>query len=170
MMEFDNYEHRGQGGFPVDQPMEALRKDHAFVQQLFERYLNTQDRDVRLQAGPRILALLELHTALEESVFYPGVHVADPTLVDHCEEEHQQAKQLIEQLHGMPADSASAEPLFRQLADAIRLHIDHEENQLFPELERANLDMTALGLEMAAFEANKVSAQARASEQPRMRP
>jgi len=162
--EMELHEHRG-GGFPVDQPMEALRKDHHFVRQLFDRYLNTQDMKVKQEAGPRILALLEMHMAVEESIFYPSVHEVDPQLVDHGEEEHEEAKQIMQQLKNMHPGDAQCDQLFKKLADSVLHHIETEEQQLFPKVQQANLDLSAIGLQMQAYEANMVSTMARDSAQ-----
>src|SRR4051812_22446639 len=136
-MDVDAHAHRGQGGFPVDQPMDALKSDHHLVRQLFERYLNTQDINVKKELGPRILLLLGMHASLEEGVFYPRVRDADPSLVDQCENDHGQAKQLIEQLDGMDEGDPQTEQLFRQLATDMLRHIDMEEQKLFPKVQQA---------------------------------
>lgn len=164
-MDMEPHEQRRQHGFPSDDPLQALKADHDFVRKLFDRYLQTQDIKVKQEAGPRILQLLEMHTSLEESVFYPRVRGVDAPLIDHCEDEHQQAKQMMEQIKGMNPGDAQCDRMFRQLADAIIRHVDSEEQQLFPKVRQAGLDLSAIGLEMQAFEANMVSAQAKQSEQ-----
>lgn len=145
------------GEFPVDQPMEALKTDHRFVRDLFERYFQTQDVNEKRDVGQHVLLLLEMHTRLEETVFYPRVRDADPSLVEHCEQEHDQARQLIEQLKIMDAASDQAEPMFRQLADAIFQHVEAEEQQLFPKVEQARLDLSAIGNEMQALEVQMIA-------------
>jgi hemerythrin superfamily protein len=167
-MEMDPIENRSSSGFPVDDPMQALEKDHDFVKQLFEEFLNTDDMPVRQQAGPRILMLLEMHSALEEATFYPVVQSLDEDLVDECEEQHAQADQLIQQLKGMEVSDPQYEQLLQQLCDAVLQHIDIEENQLFPVVRQSNLDLEAMGLEMQAYEANMVATQAQLSERKDM--
>ena len=83
---------RPQVDFSSDRPIEGLKQQHQFIKKLFDSYLKTQDVAVKRQAGPQILLQLEMHTALEESTFYPAVQKVDTTLVDECEDEHQQAK------------------------------------------------------------------------------
>lgn len=165
-MELEPHEERRQHGFPSDQPLEALKADHRFVRKLFGSYLNTHDPQVRKEAGPRILELLEMHTTLEETVFYPGVRSVDASLVDRCEDEHQHAKQLISQLKTADPVDPKSEQIFRQLADEIIRHIDEEEHQLFPKVEQSQIDLQALGLQMQAWEANTVAAQAQKSVRP----
>lgn len=164
-----NTETRQRHGFPADAPLEALKKDHHYVEQLFDRYLNTDNLQVKNESGQEILQVLEMHMILEETVFYPGVHAIDSALVDQCEQDHEQAKQLIAQLGGRDPGDSRCDDLFRQLSDAITQHVHREEQQLFPKIEQSGLDMNALGIEMQAFEANMVSQQARESAQSERR-
>lgn len=157
-------EQRSAGSMNPDQPFQMLIKDHDFVRHLFNRYLNTHDIEVKQEAGPRILSLLEMHTALEETAFYPRVHHVDPALVDSCEQEHNEVRRMIEQLRGMDPGDPQCDHMFRQLSDAVIQHVQKEEQQLFPKIESAGIDLTELGLQLQAAEANMVSDQARATE------
>lgn len=148
---------RQRGEFPVDQPMEALSADHQFLTQLFDRYFRTQDVNDKKDTGRHILALLEMHTTIEETVFYPRVRSVDPALIDQCEQDHDQARQLIRTLRLMNDGDPQAEPIFRQLADAILRHVETEEQQLFPKVEQANLDLSGIGHEMQAFETRMIA-------------
>ena len=168
-MEMDVNDRRGSAGFPVDQPMQALRMDHDFVRKLFDRYLTTEDVNIKKEAGPQILLLLQMHAALEETVFYPRVQEADASLVDICEDDHRQVRQMIERLRMMEEGDPQTELMFRQLADAVLQHIEIEEQQLFPKVEQANLDLAAIGLEMQAFETSILTGQVRAMEQKDIR-
>jgi len=145
------------GEFPADHPMEALKNEHHFVRELFDRYFQARDANDKRDAGEHVLLLLEMHTSLEEAVFYPRVRDADPALIDQCEQEHEQAKQLIQRLKIMDENDPQAEAIFRQLADAIYRHVDTEEQQLFPKVRQANLDLSAIGHEMQAFETTMIA-------------
>lgn len=145
------------------QPLEALKKDHEMVKSLFDRYLNTQDKAVKQEAGPRILMMLEIHTALEEATFYPKARSVDPDLIDHGEHEHDEARQLIQQLRGMDPGDPQCDQLYQKLCDSVMHHVAEEENKLFPKIEQSDLDLEALGLEMQAYEASMVASQARQS-------
>lgn len=152
---------RDRGEFPADQPMEALRTDHRLVEQLFDRYFNARDLDEKKDFGQHILLMLEMHASVEEQVFYPRIRNADPLLVDHCEQDHEQAKQLIEQLQMSLAqnvnDAADIDPLFQQLADSVLKHVQTEEQELFPKIEQSNIDLTAIGQEMQTFETSMIA-------------
>jgi hemerythrin superfamily protein len=150
--------------FPVDNPVQALLRDHDMVRKLAEKYENTQSADVKKQAATQLIQAIHMHSRLEEGVFYPGVRRVDPNLIARFEEDHLAVDDLLATLQGMSMDDARAEPLVRELLDAVLSHIRQEEQQLFPELKQAALDLTSIGLEMQAFEANLVHMQAQLSD------
>jgi len=152
-------EMRRRGEFPVDQPLEALKTDHGFVRQLFEQYFQSQDASEKKGLGSHLLALLEMHTSLEERVFYPRVREVDSSLIDHCEQEHGEARQLIESLKLMEEGDPHTDDLYRRLADSVLKHVETEEQQLFPKVEQAGLDMSAIGQEMQAVEIQMIAAR-----------
>jgi hypothetical protein len=51
------------------------------------------------------------------------------------------------------------------MLSSVQSHIQEEENDFFPKLQQAGIDMTPIGLEMQAFEANMVHMQAQMSDQ-----
>lgn len=160
---------RRRGEFPVDRPLDALKTDHQFVRQLFDRYFRTQDEHEKRDAGSHLLLLLEMHTSLEEGVFYPRVRNIAPALLDRCAHEHEQAEHLIARLKIMDEADPQAVALFRELADAVLRHIDAEEQQLFPKVQQANLDLSAIGQEMLALETRMIAGRAHRSVAPGLR-
>ena len=154
------------GAFPVDRPVEALMRDHDLVRQLAQHYLHSDSMEVKKQAASQILQALHTHSRLEESVFYPGVRDVDPGMIGHFEQEHGKADNLVATLQGMSVDNPRADQLMRELIDMSMHHMQEEEEQLFPKLEAARMDMTPIGLEMASLEANLIHMQAQASVTP----
>ena len=163
------YETARPGGFPADRPFEALVRDHDMVRALADRYLNSDSQEVKKQAGKQILQALHMHSRLEESVFYPAVRCIDESLIRHFEQDHQKVDELLATLDGMALDDAHSDGLMRELIGAVTAHIQEEENDLFPRIEGSGVDMTPVGLQMQAFEANMVHTQAQLSEQGAMR-
>ena len=157
------------GAFPIDRPVEALLRDHNLVRQLADHYRNSDSMEVRKQAASQILQALHTHSRLEESVFYPGVRGVDAGLIGHFEQEHLKTDDLLATLQGMSMEDPRSDQMMRELLDMTMHHIQEEEEQLFPKLEQARMDMTPLGLQMAAFEANLVHMQAQASAAPGQR-
>jgi hemerythrin superfamily protein len=163
-MENDMMENRG--AFPVDQPVEALIRDHNTVRKLVQAYQGGHSPEVKMQAAQQILVLLEAHSKLEEGVFYPAVRNVDPQLVGHFEQEHQKADDILESLKSSSLQDQQSDQLMQQLIQMTMHHIEEEENDFFPKLQQANMDMTPIGLQMQAFEANLVHAQASGQQRP----
>jgi len=158
------------GAFPVDRPTEALLRDHKMVRKLVEMYLNTDSMEVKMEAAPQILMLLEMHSQLEEGVFYPAVRSLDESMIGHFEQEHQKTDDLLQSLKTMSLDDPQAEQMMRQLIDMTMHHIEEEEQQFFPKLQQSGMDLTQVGMQMQAFEANLVHMQAQqAARQQDMR-
>jgi hemerythrin superfamily protein len=151
--------------FPADRPVEALLRDHNLVRKLADAYLNSQSIDVKMQSATQILQALENHSRLEESVFYPGVRQIDASMIGHFEQDHQKVDDLLASLKKMSLNDAQADRMVRDLITMVMQHIQEEENDFFPKLEQANMDLTPIGLQMQSFEANLVHMQAQASDQ-----
>ena len=160
----DPIRQRAHDAFPADNPVQALKRDHDMVRKLADKYLNSDSMEVRKQAATQMLQAIHIHSRLEESVFYPGVRRIDPNLVAHFEEDHLAVDGLLATLQGMAMDEPRAEPLLRELIDAVLSHMGEEENGLFTELRYAAFDLTPIGLQMQAFEANLVHMQAQLSD------
>lgn len=151
--------------FSVDRPIEALITDHDMVRTLADAYFNSDSMLAKISAAEQILMLMETHSLLEESVFYPAVRDIDPSLIAHFEEAHQKTDELMAALKDMSLNDPQALPMVEEMLALHMQHIQEEENDFFPKLESANLDMTAIGLQMQAYEANLVHLQAQASQQ-----
>ncbi len=146
-------------------PIQALTRDHDMVRKLADTYLNSSDMEVKKQSAIQLLQAIHTHSRLEESIFYPNVRCLDDNLVRHFEQDHLKVDDLLATLQGMQPDEPRAEPLMREMLNAVLSHIDEEEQQLFPRLQRSNVDMSDIGLQMQSFEANLVHMQAQASDQ-----
>lgn len=156
----DNLPARGRGSSPSDDPTQSLLHDHDYVRHLLQHYLGTQDALVRQQAGSQICDALQLHTTLEEAVFYPQVQAIDPALVEKCLDDHQVADELLVQLQELQPGEPAYDELMLQLRDSVLAHMEIEEQQLFPAVRSAGIDLQDLALRMQAYEASLISTQA----------
>jgi hypothetical protein len=84
-------------------------------------------------------------------VFYPAVREAidETDLLDEAEVEHNVAKELIEKLKGMDSADEEYSATFTVLGEYVNHHITEEQDELFPKVKKAGLDMEALAAEMA---------------------
>jgi hemerythrin superfamily protein len=149
----------------ADDPIVALVRDHDLVRKLADKYLNSSDMEVKKQAATQLLQAIHTHSRLEESIFYPNVRCLDDNLVRHFEQDHLKVDDLLATLQGMSPDEPRAEPMMRDMLNAVLSHIDEEEQQLFPRLRQSNVDMSDIGLQMQSFEANLIHMQGQASDQ-----
>ena len=133
-----------------------LTQDHDEVDVLFERYQALVDDDgsgdQRKELAEHICTMLTVHTTIEEEIFYPAAREAlgDERLLDEAEVEHQSAKDLVDQILDSEADESLFDARVRVLGEYVRHHVEEEEGELFPLLRETELDLEALGRELAA--------------------
>jgi hemerythrin superfamily protein len=125
---------------PAD-AIEMLKADHRRVRALFQRYDETDDQGMRQGIVAELFVELELHTQLEESVFYPAF--ADESnqegqeLVAASLEDHEDIDVLVEELRGLEADQEAFAAKFQELRTKVEQHVQDEESQMFPQAEQA---------------------------------
>ena len=124
---------------PAD-AIEMLKADHRRVRALFQRYNEADDQAMRQGIVAELFVELELHTQLEETVFYPAF--ADETnqegqdLVAASLEDHEEIDVLVEELRGLEADQEAFAAKFQELRTKVEQHVQEEESQMFPQAEQ----------------------------------
>lgn len=136
-----------------DEVFGMLMEDHKRVKKLFrdfERLDAHEDAERCESLVKEACSMLELHTTLEEELFYPEARncLGDEMIVDEAEVEHEVAKQLIQQLKNMDAEDEKFSAMFTVLGEYVKHHIKEEESELFPQLNRAKLDWQDLQEQM----------------------
>ena len=136
------------------QAIEMLKEDHQKVERAFKEFekMNREDTEACKQLILGVCEDLEVHTSLEEEVFYPAVREAieDDDIMNEAAVEHETAKMLIEQLENMDADDPNYFATFTVLGEYVRHHIKEEEGEMFPEAKKADLAMDELADRMRA--------------------
>src|SRR5437763_12408099 len=97
--------------FPVDNPVQALLRDHELVRKLADKYRNSDSMEVKKQAATQLLQAIHTHSRLEESVFYPGVRRVEPNLIARFEEAHLATDDMLATLQGMSMDDPAGGPM-----------------------------------------------------------
>jgi hemerythrin superfamily protein len=135
--------------------IDMLTSDHEDVKLLFAEYEELAgdggSAEEREELARYICDALTVHTTVEEEVFYPAARDAidEPELLDRAVAEHRAAKALIAQILAMnPADS-DYDATVQALQEAVDQHVHEEEEQLFPRVQEAGIDLRALGEQMA---------------------
>jgi len=149
-------EENGDDESPAQDAVSLLSADHAEVKQMFETYRQLVDENAddeqRGELARNICSMLTVHAEIEEEIFYPAMreNVDDELTLDEAEVEHAAAKELIEQIEGMDPGDALYDAKVIVLGEYVDHHVQEEENELFPQAEKAGIDLDDLGAELAS--------------------
>lgn len=139
-------------------PFELLKADHRKVEQLFTQ-LESASGKQKLQVFAQIKTELELHTHIEEKIFYPALEEPKETheLALEAYEEHAVVKDLLKQLGRARTANDEWEAQAKVLQENVEHHVEEEENELFPKAESAlgEEELEELGDRMEAEKARK---------------
>jgi hypothetical protein len=139
-------------------PFELLKADHKKVAELFDT-LEAASGKRKLDVFKRIKSELEVHTHIEEAIFYPALEKPEEThdLTLEAYEEHSVVKTLLAELSGAKSATDEWQARTKVLRENVEHHVDEEENELFDKAEDALSDeeLEALGQRMAAEKARK---------------
>jgi len=139
-------------------PFELLKADHRKVEELFTQ-LESASGKQKLAVFGQIKTELELHTHIEEKVFYPALEEPEEThdLALEAYEEHAVVKDLLKQLGRARSADDEWEAQAKVLQENVEHHVEEEENELFPKAESAlgEEELEELGDRMEAEKARK---------------
>ena len=141
--------------------IELLKRDHREVEGYFEEYEDLTDGDAKAELAEKICSALTMHMQIEEEIFYPQARDAtgDDDLLDEALVEHGGAKHLIEEIQSMEPGEDLYDAKIRVLSEQIKHHVEEEEGELFPEVERSKIDVGQVGKEIADRK-NELTAEA----------
>ena len=135
--------------------IELLKADHDKVDKLFQKIKSTEESE-HPPIFEQIKAELDVHTHIEETIFYPRMmKEGDEELqkiVKEGIEEHRQAKMFLREISELADDSEKFEPKLKVLMEDIEHHVQEEEGEMFKMVEE-QFDaavLEELGTEMEA--------------------
>jgi hypothetical protein len=111
------------------------------VKELFRMFEATEDPKERKSIVDTALLELDIHTRLEEEIFYPMVRKTGrgdeeiEELMNEAEEEHHVADVLSQELMKMQPEDPEFAAKFTVLAESVKHHIEEEESEMLPEAE-----------------------------------
>lgn len=110
----------------------TIEQDHRMVEQVFGQ-LQSGEGD-RAELVGQLAVLLVPHTEAEEEVVYPAIEQAavESFTPDEAETEHAEAAQMLEELRANVGDEQAFQTSLAELVDAVRHHVEEEEQQIFP--------------------------------------
>lgn len=124
--------------------IQLIRRDHRTIEQLFRSFeRSADDVETRGRVAREIVRELSLHAGIEEQLVYPALRRAGlrRDVLDALEEHHA-TKVTLAEIDAMPASEERFASKMRVLFKTVRAHIEEEERELLPALERA-LDTAA---------------------------
>jgi hemerythrin-like domain-containing protein len=137
---------------------ELLKADHKKVNELFDE-LEAAAGTAKLGVFNQIKTELELHTHIEEKIFYPALEKPEEThdLTLEAYEEHKAVKTLLAELSGARTANDEWQAKAKVLRENVEHHVDEEENELFDKADDALSDeeIEALGQRMEVEKARK---------------
>lgn len=112
-------------------PYELLKADHKKVSDLFSQ-IESASGNAKTNLFKKIRDELELHTHIEEKIFYPALENTEAArdLTLEAYEEHKAVKRLLGELdESQPGDEWDAK--LKVLRENVEHHVDEEEGELF---------------------------------------
>jgi len=120
--------------------IELLTQDHNEVRSLFEQFKSAheaEDTDRMKEVAGKVFAELDVHTTIEEEIFYPAVRGEDDELdesVDEGLQEHHVVDVLMNEMRDLEAGDDEWVAKMTVLIENVEHHADEEEEEMFPEV------------------------------------
>ena len=137
--------------------LKLLSQDHREVEALFEQFEKASGDGKKEKIARRICTELKIHTMIEEEIFYPALRgKIDDDDLDEAMVEHDGAKVLINDIEAGGPDDDYYDAKVKVLQEEIEHHVKEEEKQsgnIFSQARKADVDLEALGEQMAARKA-----------------
>jgi iron-sulfur cluster repair protein YtfE (RIC family) len=123
------------GGETSESATELLKADHDKVDKLFQKVKANEDGNNK-DTFEKIKAELEVHTHIEEQVFYPFLldrgDEEIQKIVREGIEEHGQVKILLPEIAALSGDDDEFKAKLKVLIEDVEHHVQEEEGELFP--------------------------------------
>ncbi|HEY7007200.1 MAG TPA: hemerythrin domain-containing protein [Sphingomicrobium sp.] len=131
-----------------------LKQDHRTVEELFEKFEKATGDGRKQAIAEEICLELSVHAEIEEEIFYPACEgKVEEDLLKESYVEHDAAKVMIAEIMDGGPDDEFYDAKVKVLKEEIEHHVEEEERRmegLFAQARKADLDMDALGEQLAA--------------------
>jgi hypothetical protein len=143
-------------------PLLCSKLTTSFVHDLFTRYASVGDCSTKQMIAQQVFTALEVHTQLEDNVFYPAYETMTgkngTQLVADSRLAHEHVKELLIELQDFDLDAETFEAKFQELMHTVEQHVAPEE-EMCPEAEHMLADqLGALRAEMRALKQQRMTA------------
>lgn len=137
--------------------VKLLMADHKEVKSLFKQYesLGEKAQTKKKAISNKIILELQVHTQIEEEIFYPTVREATKSekikkLLNESVEEHHLVKVLLSELKERNSVDEVYDAKMTVLKESVDHHVKEEHEELFPGAKKAidKNEMEELGVEL----------------------
>lgn len=122
--------------------VKMLKDDHKKVKGLFREYEGAGERahQTKGKIAEQVFMELEVHSKLEEEIFYPAVQAKGTKdlkeVVNEGIEEHHVVDVLIAELKALDPSDERFDAKFKVLTENVEHHIEEEEGEMLPDAEK----------------------------------
>lgn len=129
---------------------QLLEKQHREVEAIFKQLENGKGETAELLK--QLSNNLAAHMAIEQEIYYPAVKELKPDLISESYEEHSLAELGLKRLLSTRSTNEAFEARVTACKELIQHHVEEEENELFPVVDRRmkTEQLEALAEEMQA--------------------
>jgi hemerythrin superfamily protein len=131
--------------------VQLLKADHREVEGWFSQFEKAANEGKKAELAQKIVTALKVHTQIEEELFYPASRefLKDDDIVDEAIVEHDAAKKLMAEIEGMQPSEEMYDAKVKVLQEMIEHHVEEEEKEYFPQVQKSEMDLKGLGEQMA---------------------
>ena len=120
---------------------DLLRKQHRELETLLKEMLHSESSRARRALLHELSARLEVHTRIEEEIFYPALRTEAggrevELMVLEAYEEHHVVDLVLRDLGRADTAAASFEAKLTVFKELVEHHVEEEEQEMFPLAER----------------------------------
>lgn len=131
--------------------LDLLKSDHEKVSALIEQLRQSNDFDEKRDIFDRVEEEIQLHSELEEQIFYPAFRERQgfAELIEEFLDQHAEITDLLDEIDAIE-DEVDFDDRIDELQEAFDHHVDEEENELFPMIRRncTEAELEELGRQM----------------------
>jgi hypothetical protein len=132
--------------------IKLLKEDHNELRGFFQSFKASDSKKEKHNIFKQIKAKLDVHTHIEETIFYPEL-INKKELEDITKEgieEHHVGDVLVREISNLTDDSEKFEPKMEVLIESTEHHLQEEEGKMFPKVEEhfSESELEELGTKM----------------------
>lgn len=137
-------------------PIRLLTKQHREVEGLFKKVEKTDDPGEARELLGRIKQQLELHTRIEEDIFYPAIRGLETKkaeeMIFEAYEEHHVVKLVLAELPKVDPEDERFHAKMTVLKELVEHHVEEEEKEMFKLAKKLGKEaLDSLGEQMATL-------------------